>query len=118
MRVIKSISVLGWMAKGAAVLAAGAGFYGVVYGILDGLMHVDPWRLVWDGLFFAVCGATAGALLGGIGRMIDPVGVADFFSSGTVWRWPRPSRTSWRSPHSGLGMYPASYQKRPTRLPR
>jgi hypothetical protein len=72
--------VLGWAVLGAAVGATAAGLYGALYGTLDGLIHGDLWRLASAGRYFALCGAVAGALVGGFGRMIDPEGVADLTS--------------------------------------
>ena len=69
--------VLGRTAWGAAAVGAVAALYGVFYGILDGLIHCNLWRPVSAGLYFAVCGSIAGALVGGIGRMVDPEGIAD-----------------------------------------
>ena len=69
--------VLGWSILGAAVGATTAGLYGVLFGTLLGLSHGDPMLVVSSGLYFALHGAVAGALVGGYARMIDPEGAAD-----------------------------------------
>lgn len=66
---------------GAAVGASGAGLFGVLYSILDGLSHGDASRFTLTKLgFFAICGAGAGALAGAFAPMIDPEGVANLTS--------------------------------------
>jgi hypothetical protein len=50
----------------------------MLYGTLDGLIHGDLWRVVSVGAYFALCGAVAGAVVGGFVRLTDPEGAADF----------------------------------------
>ncbi len=69
--------VIGRAVPCTVTVAVVAGLYGVLYGFLDGLVHADPGRVVSAGLYFAFCGAMAGALIDSFGRMIDPEGVAD-----------------------------------------
>src|SRR5271167_682034 len=69
--------ILGWAVRGAAVGATGAGLCGVLYATMICLIHGDMWRLASIGLYFAVCGAVAGALAGGFARLIDSEDVAD-----------------------------------------
>jgi len=74
-------SVLGCAVLGAAVGATATGLYGALHGTLDGLIYGDLWRrLDSAGPYFALCGAVAGAMVGGFVRMIDAEGVADLTS--------------------------------------
>lgn len=72
--------VLGWAVLGATVGGTAAWFFGVLFGTLAGLTHGDIWLFASAGLYFALRGALAGALVGGFARMIDPEGVADLTS--------------------------------------
>ncbi len=67
-----ALAILGWTIRGAT-FGSGTGLvYGSLFGILEGLLQGDPWRLVLDGGYFALCGAVTGAVVGGFGRFIDP----------------------------------------------
>jgi hypothetical protein len=72
-----ALAVLAWIGGGAAVGAAGAGLFGTLCGMLDGLLHLDPGRILPIALYSTLCGAAVGAIVGGVCRVIDPEGAAD-----------------------------------------
>lgn len=63
--------VISWASVGAAIAGTAIGLYGMLCGIVIALIHGDPWRIISFGGYFALCGAAAGALVGGFARIIE-----------------------------------------------
>ena len=74
------IGMVGWAILGGTVGATAAGPYGVLCGTLATLACGDLWMLVSIGPYLTLCGAGAGAIVGGFARIIDPEGVTDLRS--------------------------------------
>jgi hypothetical protein len=74
------LSCVGWTILGAAIGGIFAGFYGLLLGILDALLHGELIRIAADSTYFSLCGAAAGGLLGGFTRIIDPEGIVTLLS--------------------------------------
>lgn len=72
-----ALGILAWTGGGAAVGAAGAGMLGTLCGAVGGLLHLDVGLVLPIALYFTLCGAAAGAIVGGVCRVIDPEGAAD-----------------------------------------
>src|SRR5262245_34167032 len=69
--------VITWAMVGAAGGAAGAAPFGLLYGAIDALLHFELTRFRPDFLYFSLCGAAAGAIVAGFGRVFDREGLAD-----------------------------------------
>ncbi len=71
---------LGWALIGAGIGAVGAGLFGMLYGLLDGVTHAELGRIFATCPYFALCGAVAGGVTLGFARIIDSEGVTDLAS--------------------------------------
>jgi hypothetical protein len=72
-----ALGVVGWTLAGSSATAASVGLAGVLFGMLAALVHLDPLWIMASAAYFTYCGVVTGAVLGGFGRILDPVGVAD-----------------------------------------
>src|SRR5262249_23587918 len=70
------LRVICWTAAGTLLGAAGGALFGAIYGTLDFLIHGELARIVWSGIYMALCGAGAGALVGAFGTIWDGAGEA------------------------------------------
>jgi hypothetical protein len=68
---IAGLKALGWGAVGAALGAAAGGLFGVLFGTLDSLIRADPGRSLAAGVYFALCGAAAGAVAAAFTCFVD-----------------------------------------------
>src|SRR5262245_6581099 len=64
------LGVITWTGAGALLGGAGGLLFGTLFGAIQGLIHLDPWRLLSAG-YFALCGVAAGALVGTFTRIFD-----------------------------------------------
>lgn len=62
----RCVAFLGAVLVGAGVGAVGGGLYGLCFGLGLGVLYADSSRLATGAAYFALCGAAAGALLGGV----------------------------------------------------
>jgi hypothetical protein len=60
-----------WTATGTLVGATGGALYGSLVGALQAVIYGKPWGIVAIGVYFALCGAAAGGLVGGFGRILE-----------------------------------------------
>jgi len=72
-----AFDVVLWAIAGLAAGAATAGLFGLVFGMLNALVRLEPVWILACGAYFSLCGAATGGLLGGFARLIDPAGVAE-----------------------------------------
>ena len=55
----------------AALAAVGGCIYGTVFGVFVTLLRHEAWTIVWVGIYFGLCGAAAGAVVGVSCEMFD-----------------------------------------------
>jgi hypothetical protein len=109
-----ALGVIGWTIVGLAAGAASAGVFGLLIGLLNGLLYLEPLWIFACGTYFSLCGAAAGGLLGGSARLLDPIGMADLANDLRQWRRVRgPHDRNRRSgssgkPGGGTGTQPVS----------
>jgi hypothetical protein len=68
---LNALAVVGWAMAGAAIGLSTGLLFGVVGGTLLALLRGE-WRVLASaGIYLGLCGAAAGALVGGFGRLVE-----------------------------------------------
>lgn len=59
-----ALSLIRDLALDSTLGAVSGGLFGLVFGGFGALLHGEPWRLASIAIYFALCGAAAGAVMG------------------------------------------------------
>lgn len=91
-----SARVAGWAVVTAALGAAGAALYGLIFGGLAALVVNEPRGIVSIAAYFALCGTISGALVGAFGAIVlgevegESEVASDSNRDGRIFLRPRP----------------------------